>query len=371
MTTAPGTGPRVYVAATRQNDGKTTACIGLMSVLRSRFPRLGFIKPVGQRYVEVEGHRIDADAVLMRDVYGCPNALSDMSPIAVDRSFTRRYIDRPNPQELERLISDCFARVAVEKDIVVIEGTGHAGVGSVFDMNNARVAALLKAPTILVSCGGIGRPFDEITLNRAVFEKHGVRLIGVIVNKVQENKRAEITAYLSRALERAGLPLLGVIPHRPPLLCPTIRQVLDTLQADVLNGEENLHQPLKSIVIGAMTPHQALNYFTADSLIVTPGDRDDLVLTAISLASTSQTRAKRSVAGLVLTGGIRPRRNILQVIQRTNIPVLLSPDDTYRVASQLHDMMVKIKPEEENKIHLIQHMFEKYFDVNKFMEQLA
>ena len=78
----PQTIPRVYIAATRQNDGKTTACIGLMGLLRSRFERLGFIKPVGRRYLEVAGHRIDADTCLMHDIYGGPDLLSDMSPIA-------------------------------------------------------------------------------------------------------------------------------------------------------------------------------------------------------------------------------------------------------------------------------------------------
>ena len=361
---------RVYIAATRQNDGKTTACIGLMSVLRNRFARLGFIKPVGQRYVEVDTHRIDADAVLMRDVYHCVNSLDDMSPIAVDRTFTRRYIDTPNREELEQHVVACFNRVAADKDMVVIEGTGHAGVGAVFDLDNARVAALLNAPTVLVSCGGIGRPFDEITLNRAVFEKHGVDLVGVIINKVSDDKLAEVTTYLKRALARAGLPLLAVLPHRPHLLLPTMNQVRDALDAEVLNGEKSLRHAVHNIVIGAMTPHQALHYFHTDSLVVTPGDRDDLVLTAISLASTAETPRKQPIAGLVLTGGIRPRKSILQIIQRTAIPVLLSSEDTYRVASVLHDMMVKIRPEEDNKIHLIQEMFEKHFNVDLLLEHL-
>jgi hypothetical protein len=342
-----------------------------MSVLKGRYPRLGFIKPVGQRYVEVEGHRIDADAVLMRDVYGCGNSVSDMSPIAVDRSFTRHYIDTPHRAELEQRIGDCFARIAVDKDMVVIEGTGHAGVGAVFDLDNARVAAMLGSPAVLVSCGGIGRPFDEITLNRAVFEKHGVPIIGVIINKVAEEKLDEITSYLSRALDRVGLPLLAVIPHRPPLLHPTMRQVRDALNAEVLNGDKNLRHSVNHIVIGAMTPHHALHYFQTDCLVVTPGDRDDLVLTAISLASTAERPHKRPIAGLVLTGGIRPRKNILQVIQRTSIPVLFSSEDTYHVASILHDMMVKIRPEEEAKIQLIQHMYERYFNLARFVEQLG
>ena len=109
--------PRIYVAATRQNDGKTTASIGLMGILASKFKRLGFIKPVGQRYVEIDGHRIDADAVLMREAYNCENEFSDMSPLAVDRQFTRRYIDNPTPDILEKNICNAFDNVAENKDI--------------------------------------------------------------------------------------------------------------------------------------------------------------------------------------------------------------------------------------------------------------
>jgi len=362
--------PRVYIAATRQNDGKTTASIGLMAVLRARFDRLGFIKPVGQRYVEVQGHRVDADALLMRDVYGCANELKDMSPVAVDRQFTRRYLDAPHPEELERLVCESFERVAEGKDMVVIEGTGHAGVGSIFDLDNARVAALLQAPVLLVACGGIGKPFDEITLNRAVFEKHGVKLAGVLINKVKHDKIEEVARYMERALGRVGIALLGVIPHRPPLLLPTVRHVLDALDATLLNGERSLDQSVRRIVIGAMTPHQALHYFEDRCLVITPGDRDDLVLTAISLASTTQ-EAEHGIAGIVLTGGVRPRRNVLRVIQRTAIPVMVSDEDTYRVASTLHDMMVKIKPNEIEKIHLVQQTYEKYFDVDRLLERIT
>jgi BioD-like phosphotransacetylase family protein len=366
----PAQPPRIYVAATRQNDGKTTACIGLMAVLRTRVHRLGFIKPVGQRYVEIEGHRIDADAVLMRDVYGCASDLRDMSPIAVDRRFTRRYLEQPEPQALERTVCDCFARVAAESDMVVIEGTGHAGVGSVFDLGNARVAELLQAPIIIVACGGIGRPFDEIALNRAVFEKHGVPIIGVLLNKIEHERIEEITQYMHRALQRVGLPLLGVIPERPPLLRPSLRHVVDALEGNLLNGAEALDNPVQDIIIGAMTPHRALHYFGRNCLVVTPGDRDDLVLTAISLASTTQDYG-HAIAGLVLTGGVRPRRNVLRVIQRTHIPVVACAEDTYRVASMLHDMMVKIKPNETDKIELVQHMYKQYFNVDRLLEHIT
>jgi BioD-like phosphotransacetylase family protein len=232
------------------------------------------------------------------------------------------------------------------------------------------VAELLQAPIIIVACGGIGRPFDEIALNRAVFEKHGVPIIGVLLNKIEHERIEEITQYMHRALQRVGLPLLGVIPERPPLLRPSLRHVVDALEGNLLNGAEALDNPVQDIIIGAMTPHRALHYFGRNCLVVTPGDRDDLVLTAISLASTTQDYG-HAIAGLVLTGGVRPRRNVLRVIQRTHIPVVACAEDTYRVASMLHDMMVKIKPNETDKIELVQHMYKQYFNVDRLLEHIT
>lgn len=362
--------PRIYVAATRQNDGKTTACIGLMSALATRFDKLGFIKPVGQRYVERDGHRIDADAVLMQEVYNCKSSLVDMSPIAVDRHFTRRYIENPEKEKLEQLVVDSFERVAQNEDMVLVEGTGHAGVGAVFDLNNARVASLLSAPTIIVACGGIGRPFDEIMLNKAVFEKHGVPIVGVIINKVRNDKMEETKRYLSKALTRAGLPLLGVIPRQPPLLQPTIKTVVRALDCELLHGEKRLNTHVHSFIIGAMTPHRALHYIKENSLLITPGDRDDLVLTAISLASTTKKHKGSTVAGIVLTGGVRPRRSVMRVIERTDIPVVLSREDTYKVASHIHDMMVKITPDDERKIKLVRSLYDQHFDLDTLCDKI-
>jgi hypothetical protein len=361
--------PRLYVAATRQNDGKTTACIGLMAVLHARFARMGFIKPVGQRYIVIGNDRIDADAVLMRDVYGCDNALTDMSPIAVDRGFTRQYLKRPTPEAFARRVCDCFVRVAHGKDMVLIEGTGHAGVGSVFDLGNARVAELLGAPVIMVACAGIGRPFDEIALNRAVFERHGVPLIGVVINKIEPERMEEIKPYIRRALRRAGLPLLGIIPDQPALLRPTVRQVFEALGGELLNGTPMTDHTIANIIIGAMTPHQALRRFRPNALVITPGDRDDLVLTAVSLAIAARGRGP-AIAGLVLTGGARPRPSVMRAIRRTRLPVIACRDGIYRVTSILHDMNVKITPEDTEKIHLAQESYRHYFDVDLLLEQL-
>ena len=157
---------------------------GFFPRCRKRLGRIGFIKPVGQRFVEVDGNRIDEDTVLIDQTFGVHTPLEAMSPIAVEPDFTRRYIENSNNEFLVRRIQNSFDRAAWEKDFVIIEGTGHAGVGSVFDLSNARVASLLGSKVILLTEGGIGRPIDEVALNKALFDKEGVELVGVILNKI-------------------------------------------------------------------------------------------------------------------------------------------------------------------------------------------
>jgi dethiobiotin synthetase len=172
--------PRIFVAATRQDDGKTTCCLGLYAALSAKFKNIGYTKPVGQRFVEVAGKKVDEDSVLLSNTYGVKLPIEAMSPIAVDRMFTREYLDKGDLPGMKKTIVTAFNRVAWEHEFVLIEGTGHAGVGSVIDLSNAQVAKLLESQVILVTTGGVGRPVDEVSLNLALFEKHGVKVVGVV-----------------------------------------------------------------------------------------------------------------------------------------------------------------------------------------------
>ncbi|MFH0887486.1 MAG: AAA family ATPase, partial [bacterium] len=125
---------RIYVAATRQNDGKTIVSMGLIAAAKKIFNSVGYIKPVGQQYKEVNGEKIDKDAILMKEVYNIRSFLSEMSPIAVPSGFTRKYVESGKPKPLEDKIKKAYREVSKDKDFVLIEGTGHAGVGSVFDL---------------------------------------------------------------------------------------------------------------------------------------------------------------------------------------------------------------------------------------------
>lgn len=355
--------PRVFIAATRQHDGKTTTSLGLIAALQKKFSRIGYIKPVGQRFVEVAEQKIDEDTVLMDSVYSLNCPLVDMSPIAVEPDFTRKYLQAANNDNLIRKIQDAFDRVAWEKEFVLCEGSGHAGVGAVFDLSNAQVAKHLGCKAIIVSRGGIGKPIDEVALNQALFEKEGVEIIGVIINKVLPDKVDYITDFARRGLKRKGLELLGVIPHQPMLSSPTVDSIREELDAEVLNAPVSMHGLVDDVVVGAMSAQNAVRFFKRGVLLITPGDREDILATAAAMDN-------QKMAGIVLTGGLQPGNGLLRSLREMKIPILLAKDDSYQVASKVHDLTAKTRPADAEKISLIRDIVTKHVNVKKILESL-
>ncbi len=357
--------PRVFIAATRQNEGKTTVSLGLLAALQQTYPRVGYIKPVGQRFVEIEEQKIDEDTVLMDQVYRLNCPLLDMSPIAVEPDFTRKYLQSSNNEALVKKIVKAFDRVAWEKDFVLCEGSGHAGVGSVFDLSNATVAKILGAKVIIVSQGGIGKPIDEVYLNHAVFEREGVEVIGVILNKVTTDKLDFVTEFARRGFKRKGLELLGVLPHRRILSSPTIAAIYEDLGARPLNERPREGKFVDSVVIGAMGAKNALNYFKPGSLLITPGDREDIILAAAAAAPANQ-----KLSGMILTEQLPPSADSLRAIATLPFPVLLSELDCYEVASHVHSMIVKTRAADTEKISVIRDLIADHVDVSKILKAL-
>lgn len=359
--------PRVFIAATRQNDGKTTTSLGLLAAMQQYYPRIGYIKPVGQRFVEVAEFKIDEDTVLMDSVYKLDCPLVDMSPIAIEPDFTRKYLQAANNETLVKKIQKAFDRVAWEKDFVLCEGSGHAGVGAVFDLSNAQVAKVLGAKVVIVTRGGIGKPIDEVALNQALFEKEGVEVIGVIINKVLPEKLDFIADFARRGLKRKGLDLLGVIPNQPVLSRPTLRSIREELSATLLNSAGELNNAVEKVVIGAMSVQNAVQYFKRRVLVIIPGDREDILLAA---AAALCRHDSVGLAGLVLTGNLKPGERVMKLIREMPFPVLLARDDSYEVASKVHDLIVKTRPDDAEKISLIRAMIARHIDVKKILAAL-
>jgi hypothetical protein len=364
------TTPRVFIAATQQNDGKTTTALGLFAALRKKLGRIGFIKPVGQRFSEVDGKRIDEDTVLIDETFGVYTPLEAMSPIAVEPDFTRKYIEEQNNELLVRRIQNSFDRAAWEKDFVIIEGTGHAGVGSVFDLSNARVAKLLHSKVIMVTKGGIGRPIDELALNKALFDKEGVEVVGVVLNKLLPEKYDYVREFARRGLERLGLELLGAIPAEPLLANATLGQIRQTIKGQFINAKEKSRRRVRKIIIGAMNSTHVIQYFQPGTLVITPGDREDVILAALS-TTTLTNHEDRAIAGLVLSGDLLPHHSIVDLIEKSEVPVIRSPLDSYAVASSIHSMTVKTLPGDVEKIDKIQSLIDRYVNVDRLLEKLT
>lgn len=362
------TTPRIFVAATEQNAGKTTTSLGLYASLREQFGRIGFIKPVGQRFTEVDGKRIDEDSVLIRDTFATEVPIEDMSPIAVEPDFTRRYINHANHETLVRRIRHSFDRACWEKEFAIIEGTGHAGVGSAFDLSNARVASLLASKVVLITPGGIGRPIDEAALNAALFDREGVEVIGVVMNKVLPEKIDQIADFASRGFERIGLELLGVIPMETILAQPTLNQICQHIRGSFLHNEERGGVHARKAVIGAVSSGNLFLGVEEGTLLVVPGDREDVVLAALSRSIAPESNL---LSGLVLSDGLRPHERLLEMLGQTTMPVILSPLDSYSIAQRIHSMTVKTLPGDTRKITRIQDLVSRHVAIPRLLEKIA
>lgn len=359
-------GQRVFVAATGQNRGKTTASLGLTAAIIRRGSKTGFIKPVGQRYLVVEGTRADEDAVLMKAVFDLPDALDDMSPVTLPRHFTTDYIMGRIEGDLERDVTEAASRVGAGKDLLVIEGTGHAGVGAVVGLSNARVAALLEAPVVIVSEGGVGRPIDEIVLNHALFERDGVRVVGAVVNKVDVESHPHLPDVLRRGLGQHGIDLLGWIPYSDLLANPSLELIATHLDGELLAGQATPGRTIGHVAIGAMQAEHAAGFIRDRTLLITPGDRDDMMKMALELNAA----ADGQVTGIVLTGGFRPRDAMLADLRAASLFTYLVRSDTYGTAQAVDEILVKTHPTDTDKIETIIRLVDGSLDIGGFLAHL-
>jgi len=363
------TAKRVFLAATGQNRGKTTTSLGLIAAIRQRGLELGFMKPVGQRYLVVDGTRADEDAVLIKEVYGLPDALNDMSPVTLPRRFTTDFILGRVTDDLEAQVLGAYQRVANGRDLVVIEGTGHAGVGAVIRLSNARAASMLEAPVIIVSEGGVGRPIDEIVLNRALFAANVVKVLGAVVNKVDVVSHPQLPDVLRRGLDLHGIELLGCIPYSEFLANPSLELIVTHLDGELLSGRAEPGRTIGHVAIGAMQAEHAVEHLEDRTLLITPGDREDLIRAAL-VANATPRAGLPLVSGIVLTGGYRPSTATLEALHDADVFTYLVPTDTYRTAQAVDEILVKTHASDREKIATIIDLVGGALDVEALLERL-
>ena len=357
---------RIFVAATRMNDGKTTTCLGLTAALQTMGLHVGDIKPIAQRIVQSGDDQVDEDTLLIEGLFNLDIPISAMSPVAIGPEFTKNYLENPEvigPQLKDR-ICRAFDRAAYGKDIVVVEGSGHAGVGSVFGSSNADNARVLRSKALIVAAGGIGKPIDEVALNKALFDKAGVEVVGVILNKVLPDKVEFIRDFAGRGLRKLGVPLLGVVPLQETLVYPNLDQVADETRARWIHQPTGLRR-VRRVVIGAMSARRALEYLKVNgTLVIVPGDREDL------LEAFIENDGAKSLAGVLLSNGLLPNEGIIKRLTEAGIPIAAVEAESFAVTARINNMSVKTMRQDADKIPIIEKMIRESVDIPGLLKAL-
>ena len=291
-----------------QNRGKTTVSLGVLDGFRRRGLSTG-LHEAGRPAHDHRGRRPRRRGRRPHEAgLRAAEPLRQMSPVHIPRGFTQAYIEGEVVEDLPAPDPGRPRGASPTATSLLIEGTGHAGVGAVIGLSNARSRRCSGRPAVIVSEGGVGRPIDEIVLNAALFERHGVRVAGAIVNKVDLDAKPGLARTLERGLARHGIPLLGVLPYRPILSNPTLAMVLEGVHGETHPCRARTStRSSAAIAIGAMEPEHMLQRIGPRSLVIVPGDRRTSSGRSSAHAPTGPTAAIGAL-GLVLTGGYRPER---------------------------------------------------------------
>jgi len=357
---------RVFVAATRMNDGKTTTCLGLTAALQAMGLHVGYIKPIAQRVVMSGEDQVDEDTLLIDGLFDLNVPIAAMSPVAIGPDFTKQYLE--NPEEIGPQLKDricrAFDRTAYGKDIVVVEGSGHAGVGSVFGASNADNAKVLGSKAILVAAGGIGKPIDEIALNKALFDKAGVEVVGAILNKVMPDKLEFIRDFAGRGLRKLGVPLLGVVPLQETLVYPNLDQVADETKARWIHQPAGLRR-VRRVVIGAMSARRSAEYLRVPgTLVIVPGDREDLLEAFIAGVGAE------TLSGVLFSNGLLPNDDIVRRLKEAGIAMAAVEAESFAVTARINNMTVKTMRQDADKIPIIRKMISDSVDIQGLLRAL-
>lgn len=350
----------IFIAATGQNIGKTTLCLGAIAGCQRHFKRVGFIKPVGQQHVAIPGGTlVDKDVILFKEYFSLTSAYRHMSPVIFPKGFTRQFLDgRVERQHLVNKIEEGFHAISTTHDFTVVEGTGHMGVGSIVDLNNAMVAKQLGLSVILIAEGGLGSAFDSLMLNRTLCQHYGVPIAGVILNRVLDEKREMVITYMTKALKQWGIPLIGAIPYNQLLSTPSMQDFETLFKTSLLSGEEFHYCHFGHMRLAASSVETFVQLTLADQLIVTPASREDLIYALLALHREAPQH------GLILTSQHAPTPKLVEALRRANLPALYVPLPTFEAMEMINSFTAKIRKEDTEKVHKAIELVTTHLDFN-------
>ncbi|HFX17561.1 MAG TPA: phosphate acetyltransferase, partial [Flavobacteriales bacterium] len=336
----------VYIATIEPFSGKSLISIGLMNELLTRKNKVGYFRPVINDYPE---GKKDNHIVTMIDFFKLDISYEDA--YGFTRSEIVNLLNQGQEKKILESIIRKYKKLEKKYDFILIEGSDFAGEGTMIEFElNVKLASNLSIPTILVS-SGVSKTFEEYISNIKLaydsFKEEKVEVPAIIANKIKPKNLKSIIKEIQKVVDKDTY--VAAIPRDENLLKPTMRDILNYFDGDVLFGENHLEKPVKQYEVGAMQLRHYLSRLRDKSVVITPGDRADLILGAIQ---ADKSEAYPAISGLVLTGGIKPEKPVLKLINGINasLPIIVVKPNTYEATTKIADLKPKINPYDTRKI---------------------
>lgn len=356
----------IYIATTEPNIGKSIISLGLMQSLLGKAAKVGYFRPIIDNFApgEIDNHINTVSTYFKLD-------LDFEEAYAYTRSEVIKKINENKDDEIIGKIIEKYKALEERFDFVLVEGSSFIGEGSImeFDMN-VLIAKNLGVPAIIIG-GGVGKTLEQLVGNLQMafdsFKDKGVEVLSVIANKIEPKNLSLVTTELEKYLP-SGV-IVNAIPLNSILANPSLKEIVETLDAKVLFGEAFINNQAGNFSVGAMQLRNYLIHLKENALVITPGDRADIILGALQ-ANISHNYP--SISGIVLTGGLMPEEPILKLIEGLSdvVPIILVEGGTFSVTNRLGNIKSQIYAENTEKITTSIKEFEKYVNVEPLIERL-
>ncbi|WP_022825029.1 phosphate acetyltransferase [Hymenobacter norwichensis] len=357
----------VFIASAEPHSGKSLIALGLVDMLLGKAQRIGYFKPIINA-VNAEKKDVHIETVL--SYFNLPVGYEETYAYTRPQAMSLMEADRQG--DIIDTVIHKFKTQEDNYDFTVVEGSDFVGEGTAFEFDaNISIAKNLGAPVIMV-VSGAGKTTAQL-VNTALtvwrnVEAREVQMLALVANKVSPDQLDDVSSLL-----RAQLPeeiILTLIPADKNLQNATMKEIHEQLGGKLLFGGEQLTNQVDHFITGAMQVPNLLTRLADNVLIVTPGDRADILLIALQAnASANYPR----VAGLVLTGGLEPEEPVLKLIEglQTVVPILAVETGTFLTTTTIGAIQSRITADNPKKIRLAIDTFNRYVDVAALQERIV
>ena len=338
----------LIVASTRESAGKTSVLIGIGRALNKKF---GYIKPLGDRFLYRKKRLWDYDAALMVNLFDLGEEPERIS-IGFDHSKLRYMYDEESiTHEMKQMI----AEMEKDKEALFIECGKDLSYGASVHLDPLTLSQATGHQVLIITGGSKNDIADDLAFLKRFVGSDEAHVGGVIINKVIKIDDFKET-YLPE-IEALGVNVLGVIPYDKELTTLSVSYLAEKLFARVIAGEDGLNSMIRNVFVGAMSVSAARAepiFAKPDKLIITSGDRSDMIIAALEAGGTSC---------IVLTNNIVPPANVTAKASELKIPILLVPTDTYATAMQVDKLEPLLTKDDDKKIEIIPRLVKENVDL--------